>query len=234
MAQMYADPMGFSWLPNNSFNCANRQMGNMIAYQYGQSLYQNAMNGASPSYFGFLNQNNVTNQMNNEYAGDIDKNQDTSKGKAFDTASDSNFTEISIASAESSDKYKNDLSELGKSYGALIDSNKDGKVSQKEFVDHELSKLDSNATEAQKQEATYLAMNAFNKVDTNKDGVVDWKELSSVFATFDTSSTDKNSLDGKIDKKDFDNWSILMKSSSTNDFDTAMQKNYRSLFKDSK
>ena len=254
--QMLADPMGISWLPNPSLaNAANNAYGNALAYQWGRSLAAgaaaqnmnnpiqqlNMMNMTMPG----LNNNTATPKTDAKYAGDIDKNQSIEQGKKVDEATDKmgdgENTEAKIVSLsdptnldKSEQEYKTQLSELGKSYGAMIDSQKgntkDGKVTMQEYINHELSKLDSKTNSYQKAEAVHLAQTAFNKIDQNGDGYADWKELAATMATFDSDSQSR--LDGSIKAEDFQRWSGLLSNAQSNEFDTMARANYKQLFGD--
>ena len=88
--QMMADPMGFTWLQNPmQSNYQNNAYGNMIAAQYGAYLGAQVRATASNSQFpqfNLLTQLQQAQKTNAEYAGDLDKNQETESGKAFDEA----------------------------------------------------------------------------------------------------------------------------------------------------
>lgn len=86
--QMMADPMGFTWLQNPmNMYAQNNAYGNMIAYQHGleiglQAKAQAAAQTAAYPQFQQLQKTNA------QYAGDIDANQETESGIAFDKATD--------------------------------------------------------------------------------------------------------------------------------------------------
>lgn len=248
--QMMADPMGFTWLPNPmNMYAQNNAYGNMIAAQYGASLglQVRAQAAAKAAAYPQLQQLQKTNA---EYAGDIDKNQDTSSGKAFDNATNEmstneNAKEFTIIDEytdpnnkeKCAEEYKTALSNLAKSYAADIDNegNSDRKVTVDEFVNYELKKLDSNATEQHKAQAKQMALNAFNKIDQNGDGLADWKELAAALATFDTSTDSTNgkaTKDGTISAKDFSKWSTLLGQQGTNTFDKTVRNSYKQLFEE--
>ena len=82
--QMMADPMGFSWLPNPACGYAqNNAYGNMLAYQYGLNLAAQS-NAQIASNMASLQQQQQLQKTNTKYAGDLDKDQETKTGKAFD------------------------------------------------------------------------------------------------------------------------------------------------------
>ena len=247
--QMMADPMGFTWLQNPmNMYAQNNAYGNMIAYQHGleiglQAKAQAAAQTASYPQFQQLQKTNA------QYAGDIDANQETESGIAFDKATDAmkdndkakdfsileNYTDPND-NKKCAEEYRTAVSNLGKSYLANIDStgNSDRKVTAEEFVNYELGKLDANASDQHKTQAKQMALNAFNKIDQNGDGLADWKELAATIATFDTTTdsnqTQKASKDSTINVKDFSKWSALLGQQGTNAFDTTVRNNYKQLF----
>lgn len=246
--QMLADPMGFTWLPNpmNMYS-QNNAYGNMIAAQYGYSLGLQARAEAA-AQTAAMQRNQQLPKTNAEYAGDIDENQETESGKAFNNAtnamsSNEKAEDFNIINSytdpdnkvQCAQEYKAAVSNLAKSYAADMDSNgnKDKRVTAEEFVNYELAKLDSNATEEHKAQAKQMALNAFNKIDQNGDGLADWKELAATIATFDTNtdSTNENATkDGTISVKDFTKWSTLLGQQGANAFDTTVRNSYKQLF----
>ena len=251
-AQMAADPMGFTWLrnPMNMANAQNTAYGNMIAAQYGAYLGAQVRATASNSQFPQFPQFNQLQQApktNAKYAGDLDENQETESGKAFDEATNEmsegeNAKDYNIIDkytdpddkTKCAEEYRNSVSNLAKSYAANIDKssgNSDNKVTSDEFINHELSKLDPNANAQVKAQAKQMALNAFNKIDQNGDGYADWKELAATIATFDTDPTNgKTSKDGTITSKDYNQWSTLLSQQNANKFDTTVRNSYKQLF----
>lgn len=244
--QMMADPMGFSWLPNPACGYAqNNAYGNMLAYQYGLNLAAQS-NAQIASNMASLQQQQQLQKTNTKYAGDLDKDQETQTGKAFDNATDK-MAENKDSSFNILDKYTNPkdekkcadeyraaVSNVAKSYAAEIDNtsgNKDRKVTVEEFVKHEMSKLDKDASDENKAAAKAMAQTAFDKIDINGDGYADWKELAATVATFDTDNeTDKKPLDATITSAEYRKWSALMSQQGTNEFDTTIRKTYTQLF----
>lgn len=244
--QMMADPMGFSWLPNPACGYAqNNAYGNMLAYQYGLNLAAQS-NAQIASNMASLQQQQQLQKTNTKYAGDLDKDQETKTGKAFDNATDK-MAENKDSSFNILDKYTNPkdekkcadeyraaVSNVAKSYAAEIDNtsgNKDRKVTVEEFVKHEMSKLDKAASDENKAAAKAMAQTAFDKIDINGDGYADWKELAATVATFDTDNeTDKKPLDATITSAEYRKWSALMSQQGTNEFDTTIRKTYTQLF----
>ena len=188
---------------------------------------------------------NKTQKTDNEYAGDIDKNQDTTQGAAYNKASyemtdengevvkDKSFT---ISQAKDGEEYTKDLSNLSKSYLADIDKsvgNGDGEISVDEYINYEMKSQNlANANAEQKSDAMKLGQIAFSKLDQNGDNKLDWKEMAAGFATFDSDSTGKSKkdLDGKITSEDFATWSEYLVNQNSNVFDTTVRKNYTQLF----
>lgn len=244
--QMMADPMGFSWLPNpNMYNAQNNAYGNMLAYQYGLNLaaQSNAQIAANRALYG---QQQQLQKTNTKYAGDLDENQETKTGKAFDNATDqmaeNNNSSFNILEAytnpedkaQCADEYRSAVSNIAKSYAAEIDNssgNKDRKVTVEEFVKHEMSKLTPDATDEKKAEAKAIAQTAFDKIDINGDGYADWKELAATVATFDTDTeTNNKPKDATITSSQYAKWSLLMSQQNANEFDTTIRNNYSQLF----
>lgn len=246
--QMMADPMGFSWLPNPACGYAqNNAYGNMLAYQYGLNLAAQS-NAQIASNMASLQQQQQLQKTNTKYAGDLDKDQETKTGKAFDNATDK-MAENKDSSFNILDKYTNPkdekkcadeyraaVSNVAKSYAAEIDNtsgNKDRKVTVEEFVKHEMSKLDKDASDENKAAAKAMAQTAFDKIDINGDGYADWKELAATVATFDTDNeTNDKPLDATITSDEYKKWSALMSQQGTNEFDTTIRKTYTQLFGD--
>lgn len=246
--QMMADPMGFSWLPNPACGYAqNNAYGNMLAYQYGLNLAAQS-NAQIASNMASLQQQQQLQKTNTKYAGDLDKDQETQTGKAFDNATDK-MAENKDSSFNILDKYTNPkdekkcadeyraaVSNVAKSYAAEIDNtsgNKDRKVTVEEFVKHEMSKLDKDASDENKAAAKAMAQTAFDKIDINGDGYADWKELAATVATFDTDNeTNDKPLDATITSDEYKKWSALMSQQETNEFDTTIRKTYTQLFGD--
>ncbi len=217
------------------------QMSYDAAFQYGANLMQqlNAKNPYVAPDKGLAK---------NQYAGDLDANQDKTLGLTFDAASTTmigpdgkavagkgfniidKFTNPKDA-AKSQQEYVNAVSELGKSYGAMIDtesgdSNK--KVSLEEFVKHELDSLGANATADEKAQVTTNAQIAFKKIDINGDGVADWKELAATMAALDSSENGKN--DGTITSQEFLKGATSLYNKTSIDFMNKIKQNYTNLF----
>lgn len=246
--QMLADPMGFTWLPNPmNLYAQNNAYGNMIAAQYGYSLGLQAR-AAAAAQTAAMQQSQQLQKTTAEYAGDLEENQETQSGKAFNNATNDmgnneNAKDFNIIDSytdpenkeQCAQEYKTAISNLAKSYAADIDStgNKNRKVTAEEFANYELSKLDSNVTDEHKAQAKQMALNAFNKIDQNGDGLADWKELAATIATFDTTTDSKNkedTKDGTISVTDFTKWSTLLGQQGTNTFDTTVRNSYKQLF----
>lgn len=255
--QMMAAPMGISWFPNQmGMYAQNNNYGNMLAYQWGQQLAANSLMEiqAQIAQQKAMMQQNTLSKSNAKYAGDIDSNQEIQTGQDFNSATnamiDKNGNAIENKSysildgytdpddkSKCADEYKSAVSNIGKSYAALIDSrgNKDQKVTADEFVDFEMSKFDSNASSEYKEIAKQMAKTAFDKIDQNGDGYADWKELASTVATFDTDiETNSASKDAEITSEQYKNWSELLSEQKQNAFDFTVRNSYKQLFGDDK
>lgn len=162
--------------------------------------------------------------MDYDYAGDISADQDKKLGKEFDKASDKREYKFK-GSIKSGDDYRDAVSELGKSYGAVMDSDKDGSISLGEYVKYESAKAE---TDTQKQQLKQRAQIAFKKFDMNGDKKLDWKELASAITTYDTNESGK--LEGHITKDKYEKWVDLLASPAANEFDTTIRDSYKKLF----
>lgn len=246
MMSPYSNPLGVN--PYSGFSTQTQNpYGNALAYQWGANLFDLAKtNSVSyPQMLQSSNTNNTTKKTDNEYAGDIDSNQDTTQGKAFNKATsemvdedgevvkDKSFT---ISQSSDGEGYTKDLSNLSKSYLADIDKsvgNGDGEITADEYINYEIkNSLPSNADAQQKSDAMKLGQISFSKLDQNGDNKLDWKEMAASFATFDSDSTGKSKkdLDGKITSEDFATWSEYLVNQNSNVFDTNVRKNYTQLF----
>lgn len=243
---MSANPMGIGLFgANNAYNAMNTQYSNALGYQWGLSLAQQAKNNnlAMPN-FSTINSNNIK-KTNNEYAGDIDKDQDTTQGKAFNKATSEMIDEdgkavkdksFTISQSKDGEEYIKDVSNLSKSYLADIDKsvgNGDGEISVDEYINYEMKSQNlANANAEQKSDAMKLGQIAFSKLDQNGDNKLDWKEMAAAFATFDTDTANisKDKRDGKITSEDHEKWSLYLENQNSNVFDTTVRKNYTQLF----
>lgn len=247
------DPLGVTWMNggcgNNSYATA---MGQQAAFLWGASLYDQAaaQYAISAQQKAQIQASQTLQKTKAEYAGNIEKDQSTEKGKAFDKSTDEmidkegnvvknkEFIIIDKYSdpedkTKCADEYREAVSNLGKSYGAEIDNsigNKDGKITLEEFVKHEVSKLPSDASETTKSKAKLIAQTVFGKIDQNGDGYADWKELAAVMATLDTDTANKTDKDGTVKSNDFAKWSNLMAQNQTNEFDYKVRAHYTQLF----
>lgn len=243
---MSANPMGIGLFgANNAYNAMNTQYSNALGYQWGLSLAQQAKNNnlAMPN-FSTINSNNIK-KTNNEYAGDIDKDQDTTQGKAFNKATSEMIDEdgkavkdksFTISQSKDGEEYTKDVSNLSKSYLADIDKsvgNGDGEISVDEYINYEMKSQNlANADAKQKSDTMKLGQIAFSKLDQNGDNKLDWKEMAAAFATFDTDTANisKDKRDGKITSEDHEKWSLYLENQNSNVFDTTVRKNYTQLF----
>lgn len=255
----YVNPLG-AGMPNYSMqmNSMNTQYGNMLAAQWGQNLsmqydMQKLLSGQNNNnqFFNLFNNNTNTQtqlaKTNAKYAGDVDKNQSTDKGEAFDAKSKKMVDKDKAVAGEKfeiikggmqtkdAETYKTAVSDLGKSYIAQIDQssgNSDGKVTLDEFIDHSMKDLKSNASEDKKLQAKYQASVAFNKLDQNGDGKLDWKEMSAMMAALDSGSDDK--LDGIITSEEYAKNTENLTNTQNTSVDKAVRRTYKQLFGDDK
>lgn len=242
----YSNPLGVN--PYSGFSTQTQNpYGNTLAYQWGANLFDLAKANtlASQQMYQSSTTNNTTKKTDNEYAGDIDKNQDTTQGEAFNKATsemvdedgevvkDKSFT---ISQSSDGEGYTKDLSNLSKSYLADIDKsvgNGDGEISVDEYINYEMKSQNlANANAEQKSDAMKLGQIAFSKLDQNGDNKLDWKEMAAAFATFDTDTANisKDKRDGKITSEDHEKWSLYLGNQNSNVFDTTVRKNYTQLF----
>ncbi len=243
-----SNPLGLGvFSPTNMFNTMNTQYGNALAAQWGyldaQKIKANSQNSMYPNIYNTIN---TMQKASYDFAGAVDKDQDTTKGKALNEATNQMLDDEGKAVedkaftiSENNDTYKDDVKEYGKSFLAEIDNsngNKDGEISIDEFVNYELNhSLKSNADSDEKAVAMQKAQAAFGKLDQNKDNKIDWKEMSAAVATFDTDKDKEakggeGALDGKITSEDFAHWSTEMTNSASNTFDKTFMNNYNFLF----
>lgn len=237
-----SNPMGIGvFSPYNSYNTMNTQYGNALAYQWGLSLGQQSKMNSLQEMPQLQNLQKTTNK----YAGDIDKNQDTTKGAEFNKATNELVNEdgeavkdksVTISNPKNGEEYTNNLSDLSKSFLANIDKsvgNGDGEITADEYVNYEMkSPRLTNADAKEKLQAMQSSQIAFSKLDQNGDNKLDWKEMAAGLATFDSDSSvkTKNDLDGVITSKDYEIWSTRLVDQTSNIFDNAVRRNYQTLF----
>lgn len=244
MMSPYSNPLGVN--PYSGFSTQTQNpYGNALAYQWGTNLFNLAKANSLASQQTLLSSNPTIKKTNNEYAGDIDKDQDTTQGAAYNKATsemvdkdgeavkDKSFT---ISQSNEGEAYRKDVSNLSKSYLADIDKsvgNGDGEITVDEYINYEMKSPNiANANAQKKSEAMKLGQIAFSKLDQNGDNKLDWKEMAAAFATFDSDSTGKakKDLDGEITSDDYAAWSERLVNQRSNLFDTAVRKNYTDLF----
>lgn len=243
---MYCNPLGIT----------NTPYAQMTGYSNNFGMYNSGMySGAYPN-FSMLNQlytqtflpgnNNKLNPTDAAYAGDLAANQGTEAGQKLDAAldamTDKNGNVIDgkeITFIDFGDKtsvedrkatYKEQISEIGKSYLKNMDKNGDGIVNQEEYIAAELADAPADASAAQKEAMKNAAQTAFSKLDQNRDGKLDWKETSSMIQTFDRDVSNGKSIDGKITSDEFAHWAELMQNSDSVEFDNNVRSSYEDLF----
>lgn len=206
-------------------------------------------------------------KADNKKASAVSANHDTSKGEAFEKAShelvdkegkaveNKVFSFMSDAwkklqkkdnktdteNKQMTEEYRKSLSDMGKSYIMTMDKskgNKDGYVTEEEFVEYSIAKdfpaLKEDATKEEKAEykekleqAKVMARAAYQKLDQNGDKALDWKEAAALFAAADNGSS---GLNGQIESEDFEKLSEQLSSSQTNELDAEVRKRYIQLF----
>lgn len=215
---------------------------------YNQNNYLNpysypVMQQFSP--YGYMQQQQQqTPIVNDAPHADLDTNQDGTKGAELSAALDNlnnstnkEHTIVTFADTKNptETEYKEQVSELGKSYVANIDKtsgNGDNFVTAEEFTAFEMKSLSADANETQKTQVRQMAQNAFNRLDLNKDGKLDWKEAAAYIRTMDRDNN--GSLDGKITSESSQNSSALLSSPNQNNFEKLMLSDYKTLFGDGK
>ncbi len=205
--------MGGMFGMNNMYGY-NNQMGNMMAFQWGQQLAMQQQMQMGAMYPGALGLNNglfgntgeVTDEMldsivpRHEYNDEEGVISDTTKGQAFDEGTDDLKNKSDAEAVVLSDKtlsenkteYINGLSTTAKSYISSLDSNEDGHISEEEFIEHEVEKakaeLEAKGQEMTEQQESNLRNSlriVFAQMDMNRSGYIDWKEMTSTMATYD-------------------------------------------------
>lgn len=221
----------------------NNQIGNMMAFQWGQQLVQQAqMGGMYPGMNNFNNFNYQQKELDplsygNQDAGEVSADVTTEKGKAFDEGTtalgkESNADDVTIVEnvtdGRKGDKaaYKTDLTGLAQSYAKEIGGD-DGKIDFDDYYAHEFDGLKEQFPNYSDEQIGAMIKRAFIQMDLNGDGDIDWKEMASSIATYDAGGSGSGKLDGKISKADYSqSQSILVKGT----FGEANWKNYKALF----
>lgn len=239
--------MGMTGMPMTGMNMGMMGLtGGMDPYAYGR-MYMEQLNAQNPGTQATGNSNSATGgiaglkKQNNEYAGKWDADQSTVNGKTFDEGTAKmvdkdgapvDGKKIILSDNENKEEYKKDLSGIAKSFAAYMEKNSSGTVDQEltmeEYINYELSRLPSNATEEEKQNIRNGAKIAFSRMDLNQDGKADWKEIAAAMATIDTDSEGKQ--DGQFNSTDYVNWSKAMIDPKTSTFSDTLTKNYKNLF----
>lgn len=161
-------------------------------------------------------------KVNNECASNIDANQNTDLGNALDKAMDTENGSYTFEGLTASN-YKNVFSNAGKSFGAVLDTNDDGFVSEDEFVASEVEDVPTENKEAMRGYAKI----AFNKIDINGDGKLDWKELAANFAAYDSYGA---KINGTITNEQFKAMGEKLGTAGQNEADTQIRRAYTTLF----
>lgn len=253
-ANPYVNPMMIG-MPNyqTQMNAMNVQYGNQLAWNWGYQKGLEARQAAALQQNQLLQQQSqiFMQKTNNQYAGDVSKDQSTEQGKAFDTKAkemvdkDGNAVDkksfeivkggLKKTGERGAAEYKEAVTEIGKSYLAEMDKTSgdgNGKVTLDEFIEHQMKALASDATDAKKATAKQLAQITFNKIDQNGDGKVDYKELAATFAALDADSNGK--MDGVITSKEFEKNSQGLHKLGNTKFEQLLRKNYNDIFNNQK
>lgn len=162
-------------------------------------------------------------KVDNKCASAISADQDTELGDDIATAMHNEDGSFKIK-GYTADNYKQAFSNTGKSYGAVLDTNDDGFVSEEEYINSEIKHVSSDKKDDMKK----FAKIAFNKIDINGDGKLDWKELSATLASFD--SFEDNKLDGNITNNQFSGMGEYLGTAGENAFDKRVRSMYKKLF----
>ena len=136
---------------------------------------------------------------------------------------------------EKKQQYTQYVSNFAKSYIAYMDEksgNKDNEISQEEFTKYNIeADLGENATEAEKAQYRTYAKTAFEKLDQNGDKKIDWKEMASMFSSYDGIN---GSQDGQITNEEAQKAGQLLMNSSSTTMDQKLRIEYTKLFGNSK
>ena len=158
----------------------------------------------------------------------FDENTKNGKTTQFTTSDWSKMSE----GAEKDKKYTEQASNIAKSYVAYMDQksgNKDNEITLQEYLKHNMdSDLKEDATEEEIKAYKEFATTSFNKIDQNRDGKIDWKEMTSLFGTFDAAKDGKR--DGQITKDEMEEGFIGLTDPNSTTTDTALKTEYRRLF----
>lgn len=224
---MMYDPLGIANYSgcNDWFSNYNAQMGIQMAQQkgYADGVALRAQIAAAKTNATSQQSGTTPLPKTNWQAADaISSDQDKTAGQKLEQATSQILKDkkgsVTIAKGidgeDGEAKYQEQISELGKSYGASMDTNGDGYVSLEEY----------KAAENNHENAE----TAFKKMDMNGDGKLDWKELAATLRTLDINTSKKR--DGKISYDDLNRWQQSMQAPNSNTFDTAVRKSYQNLF----
>lgn len=193
---------------------------------------------AESAYNSFMEKyNQIAKTSQNKKADAVDKGYETKTaentneklGQMVDEDSEpvqisdlSSFTDKDKTKAAK--QYKDDLTKLGKSNVAKMDTNKDGYISKEEYIKENAGGADESQIK-----------NQFEAIDLNNDGVIDYKEMSSAFFAMDADKDGKS--DGVINFTSFDRFNkntVCDAKDSTNNSTKAevdlMQKGWKKLF----
>jgi len=239
------DMFGGMSMLNGMGNPYNTQMGNMMAFQWGQQMAANYQSQGMLGT-GFYQQQQLQEldplEYSNETATEDLSSVSTEKGEAFDTNTNALFDEngrvnsdaddVEIASGVTNGRkgdketYKTGVSAVAQSYVKNIGGN-DGYIDEAEFIEHEMETLRAQYPNADETQLETIARNAFRQMDLNGSGEIDWKEMASSMATYDAAGGNSRALDGKITGSEY---STAVNSIIQGTFGRKNWDNYRTLF----
>lgn len=136
-------------------------------------------------------------------------------GKADKTKDAYQFVTEDDKTGDATEKYKERLKSIGNSLVTSMDTDKDGFVSEDEYV---------------KATGNKNASIAFKKLDANGDKKLDYRELGAQVATFDSSTSDAFKKDGQISAEDFEHWNRAMHDEKGVGFDRHYRNNLKNYF----
>jgi len=231
---------------NGMGNPYNTQMGNMMAFQWGQQLAMQQQMQMSTMYPGFSNP--VSSQLeeldplsySTKQASQIESSVTGDAGASFDDGTtelgkNSSADPVTIADGVTNGRYgddkttyKNKVSTLAQSYIRHLntDSN-DQTVSEEEYIASEIETLKEQLPNASNEQLETLAKNAFRQMDLSGDGEIDWAEMASSITTFDAGGSNTGAWDGKISSNNYSSAQSLL---TQGKFGAANWQNYQRLF----
>lgn len=192
MTNPYLTMAGLSGASNYGFLNSMMARQNMYTNPMNNPMYQNYYNQAYQNYSNtYLNNNQTgindpnvevdyTAKGNEEVTLTDEEMENIDDGKKMDTAFNNKKSFKYAEKNVTSDEMKAGLEKYAKSYVAHVEDevgdDKDGKISEDEFVSKEINTTGSNETAVRK---------VFKQFDLNNSGHLDWQEYASVLKTYD-------------------------------------------------